>query len=143
MPTIRVDRDVYSWLQSQATPFEDNPNSVLRRIAGLGAASTPGIAPQTIGLDATPAVEPPVPVRVTAKQLARRWKIKVRHALYHRDGTFYENLRRFPGALMDPGGYIIFESEKVYEQSPYLRIGKKLNVPGGISAIPSYRPIRN
>jgi hypothetical protein len=33
--TIRVDDDVYKWLQSQAIPFEDNPNSVLRRLAGL------------------------------------------------------------------------------------------------------------
>jgi hypothetical protein len=34
-PTIRIDDDVYKWLQSQAIPFEDNPNSVLRRLAGL------------------------------------------------------------------------------------------------------------
>jgi hypothetical protein len=38
-PTIRIDDDVYNWLQSQAVPFEDNPNSVLRRIAGLGNKS--------------------------------------------------------------------------------------------------------
>lgn len=34
-PTIRIDNDVYAWLQSQARPFEDTPNSVLRRVAGL------------------------------------------------------------------------------------------------------------
>lgn len=34
-PTIRVDDDVYAWLQNQARPFEDTPNSVLRRIANL------------------------------------------------------------------------------------------------------------
>lgn len=34
-PTIRIDDEVYKWLQSQAVPFEDNPNSVLRRLAGL------------------------------------------------------------------------------------------------------------
>ena len=34
-PTIRIDDEVYRWLQSQAIPFEDNPNSVLRRLAGL------------------------------------------------------------------------------------------------------------
>jgi hypothetical protein len=33
--TIRVDDHVYEWLQSQATPFEDTPNSVLRRLARL------------------------------------------------------------------------------------------------------------
>jgi len=36
-PTIRIDEEVYGWLQAQARPFEDTPNSVLRRISGLGA----------------------------------------------------------------------------------------------------------
>lgn len=35
MPTIRIDDQVYEWLQKQARPFEDTPNSVLRRIARL------------------------------------------------------------------------------------------------------------
>jgi hypothetical protein len=35
MPTIRVDDQVWGWLKSQAQPFEDTPNSVLRRVAGL------------------------------------------------------------------------------------------------------------
>ncbi len=34
-PAIRIDDQVYAWLQEQAKPFEDTPNSVLRRIAGL------------------------------------------------------------------------------------------------------------
>ena len=38
MPTIRIDDDVYDWLQKMARPFEDTPNSVLRRVAGLDAA---------------------------------------------------------------------------------------------------------
>jgi len=39
MPTIRIDNEVYAWLQSQARPFEDTPNSVLRRIAAIDNAS--------------------------------------------------------------------------------------------------------
>jgi hypothetical protein len=39
MPTIRIDDEVYAWLQSQARPFEDTPNSVLRRIADLDDAA--------------------------------------------------------------------------------------------------------
>jgi len=31
MPTIRVDEDVWRFLQSKAKPFEDSPNDVLRR----------------------------------------------------------------------------------------------------------------
>jgi len=34
MPTIRVDAEVYAWLEGQAQGF-DNPNAVLRRFAGL------------------------------------------------------------------------------------------------------------
>jgi hypothetical protein len=39
MPTIRIDDEVYRWLQAQARPFEDTPNTVLRRIAHLGISS--------------------------------------------------------------------------------------------------------
>lgn len=39
MPTIRVDDEVFAWLQSKARPFEDTPNSVLRREAGLDRRS--------------------------------------------------------------------------------------------------------
>jgi hypothetical protein len=33
---IRIDADVWAWIRSQARPLEDTPNSVLRRVAGLG-----------------------------------------------------------------------------------------------------------
>ncbi len=39
-PTIRIDEDVYAWLQTQASPFEDTPNSVLRRVAGLTSGNS-------------------------------------------------------------------------------------------------------
>jgi negative regulator of replication initiation len=35
MPTIRIDDDVWQYLQSKAKPFEDSPNDVLRRELGL------------------------------------------------------------------------------------------------------------
>src|SRR5437870_5750691 len=35
-PTVRVDEEVYASLQARATPFVDTPNSVLRRLLGLG-----------------------------------------------------------------------------------------------------------
>ena len=116
MPTIRVDAEVYRWLQSLATPFEDNPNSVLRKVASLNDTNQ----------------------RLTARLLCKRFGVHVEHALYHRDGKFYENLKRFPGALFDPHGYVIFISEGEYRSSPYLRISQKLNVPGGVDSIPGY-----
>jgi len=37
---IRVDKEVWAELQRRAIPFEDNPNSVLRREFGIPAVST-------------------------------------------------------------------------------------------------------
>jgi len=37
VPVIRIDEEVWQWLQGQAEPLVDNPNSVLRRVAGLDA----------------------------------------------------------------------------------------------------------
>ena len=34
---IRIDGEVWSELQERAIPFQDNPNSVLRRVLGLGS----------------------------------------------------------------------------------------------------------
>src|SRR5690348_1730482 len=46
-PTIRIDDEVWAWLQSQGRVFEDTPNSVLRRIAGLHSKDAPaGSQPQ-------------------------------------------------------------------------------------------------
>ena len=36
-PVVRIDDDVWQWLQGLARPFEDTPNTVLRRVARLGA----------------------------------------------------------------------------------------------------------
>lgn len=43
-PTIRIDDDVYAWLQGQARPFDDTPNSVLRRLAQLDNEMASGAA---------------------------------------------------------------------------------------------------
>lgn len=42
---IRIDDEVFAWLQSHATAFKDTPNSVLRRIAGLDPRVDPNLAP--------------------------------------------------------------------------------------------------
>ena len=36
--TIRVDMEVFAFLQKQATPFQDSPNDVLRRFFGMDPA---------------------------------------------------------------------------------------------------------
>ena len=144
MPTIRIDEEVYVWLQSQARPFEDTPNSVLRRVAGLESPKEERkgvtVKNQKFSGESTRAIVPTALEQPNSgKRYKEKYKIPARQVLYHRDGTFYENLREFPGALCDPNGYVLFSSKDAYDSSSYLHIGLKLNVPEGISRMPGYR----
>lgn len=40
MRTIEVDKEVYGWLESQIQGFSDTPNTVLRRLLGIGTGTT-------------------------------------------------------------------------------------------------------
>jgi hypothetical protein len=48
-------------------------------------------------------------------------------------------LRRFPGALLDADGYVIFEDEQAFDACPELQVKKQVSAPKGIKAIPGYR----
>lgn len=74
----------------------------------------------------------------SGRRLNRAWGVGVAHAFYHKDGTFYNVLERFPGALFDPNGYIRFETRHAFETCPYLSIGLRVNVRGTIAQIPGY-----
>jgi 5-methylcytosine-specific restriction enzyme A len=76
--------------------------------------------------------------RMTGKLLNKKWGVGAQHALYREDGKFFMPLERFPGALFDSNGYVVFENRRDYENSPHLRIGSRVNVSGGIASIPSY-----
>jgi hypothetical protein len=138
MPTIRIDDDVYAWLQSQAVPFDDTPNLVLRRLAGLDKAASesttlseePHLRAQRISGRRSPAAD--------GESLRERWGIPAVQARFHRDGRFYEKLTRFPAALCDRNGYVVFATEKEYCKCSHLRIGEKVNVTGGIWSLPGY-----
>jgi hypothetical protein len=143
-PTIRVDEEVYDWLRGQAVPFDDTPNSVLRRIAHLDERAAEGEkAVQTnarLGqkpIKRTPGRRTPL---ATGQELIKRWGIPAVQARFHRDGHYYEHLTKFPAALCDRKGYVVFESEEEYTSCPYLHLGQQLNVEQpGIASIPGYR----
>jgi hypothetical protein len=148
MPTIRIDDEVYAWLKSKAIPFEDTPNSVLRRLAGLEKPRDMGFNAE-ISEDAKEENQmnrvgnnPGRARRLDGKYFRELWKVNVDQALYHHDGTWYENLQHFPGALFDINGYVIFRTEEEYNDCTYLHIGQQLNVPNGISSIPRYKRMR-
>src|SRR5437868_3519558 len=74
----------------------------------------------------------------TGRSLNDSWGVKARHALYRENGTWYHHLERFPGALFDANGYIIFQTEAEYRGCKYLQLGKQLSIPKEISSIPEY-----
>lgn len=154
-PVLRIDDEVWEWLKRQAEPFEDTPNSVLRRVAGIdpprrAAITSPAQPIQPATTRPPSSVEdivPPAPAtkslprlgkRVTGEGLNRAFNLGARHALYHKDGTFFERLVMFPGILCDPKGYVRFESEAQFLGDSSLNIGEKVNVPRGLWSHPRY-----
>jgi hypothetical protein len=68
----------------------------------------------------------------------REWGIPAVQCYFHKDGTWFNRLEEFPGALSDPHGYILFETESAYLNCPQIKVGEQTNVPGGIASIPGY-----
>jgi hypothetical protein len=80
--------------------------------------------------------------RDKAVRLNESWAVGADQVRYSDDGHWYATLSRFPAALFDAHGYVLFETEQKYRGSPYLNIGKQISVPKpGISAIPGYVPV--
>jgi len=70
--------------------------------------------------------------------LKRVWNIPAVQVRYHKDGTFFMPVDKFPAALCDPNGYVLFKTKEEYEKSSYLELGNRLNVRHGIWRIPGY-----
>jgi hypothetical protein len=72
-----------------------------------------------------------------AVRLNETWGVGAAQVRYSDDGHWYATLTRFPAALFDARGYVLFPTEEEYRTSPHMSIGKQISVPKpGISAIP-------
>ena len=81
--------------------------------------------------------------RDKASRLNEVWSVGAEQVRYSDDGHWYATLKRFPAALFDAHGYLLFASEPEYRASPHLRIGKQISVrKPGISAVPGYVRMR-
>src|SRR5260370_29233546 len=80
---------------------------------------------------------------ITGTKLNQAWKVGAKHALFRRSGDWYHRLERFPGALFDLNGYVVFKNRKEFISSRYLQIKEDVHVPGGISSVPTYIKKRN
>lgn len=87
------------------------------------------------------AQKPAGPRTNSGRRLNELWNIGASHALYHREGTWFNRLERFPGALCDPNGYVLFVTKAAYENSPNVHVGEQTNVPGGIHTLSGYTRI--
>ncbi len=79
-------------------------------------------------------------------KLAKEWKVNAAHSLYDKNGKFYMPLDRFPGALFDPNGYVLFNSEDEYKNCPDVKIGAgkntRVHVRRSISNLSGYKNVR-
>lgn len=77
--------------------------------------------------------------RDKAVRLNEAWGVGAAQVRYSDEGHWYATLSRFPAALFDARGYVLFATEAEYNDSPNLKIGKQIGVlKPGISAIPGY-----
>jgi 5-methylcytosine-specific restriction endonuclease McrA len=77
--------------------------------------------------------------RDKAIRLAEAWGVGALQVRYSDDGHWYAVLDRFPAALFDAHGYLLFKTKDDYTGSSHLRIGKQISIPKpGISAVPGY-----
>src|SRR3990172_12278793 len=115
-PTIRIDDHVYNWLQSKVEVFNDTPNSVLRRLAGLDG-SPPKEPAGSSSVRSSSVMEPTSapdrrPKMANGQELIKRWGIPARQARFHHESNWYGPLTKFPAALCDREGYVLFASER-------------------------------
>lgn len=77
--------------------------------------------------------------RDKAVRLNETWGVGAAQVRYSDTGDWYATFTRFPAALFDAHGYLLFLTEEEYRTSPHIRVGKLIGVrKPGISAIPGY-----
>ena len=76
--------------------------------------------------------------RITGNQLNALWSVGAQQSRYSEWGNWYSKLTKFPGALFDSKGFILFRNEEDYLNCPALEIRKQVNVTNGISSIAGY-----
>jgi hypothetical protein len=74
----------------------------------------------------------------SGKNLKKEWNIKAVQVRYHKDGTFFMPVDKFPAAFCDPNGYVLFKRKEDYEKSHDLEIGNRINIRKGVCRVPEY-----
>ena len=81
---------------------------------------------------------------ITGNFLNHKYKVGAVQARYRENGVWYHPLDKFPGALFDAGGYVVFSNEADYEGCAEVKKGpdpNHIHIKGGISSLPFYVPL--
>ncbi len=76
--------------------------------------------------------------------LQRKWNIPARETHFHKKGDFFMPITKWPGALADPNGYIVFQTEEQFKACPGVKYrgegtpNVRIGVHGGISTLRNY-----
>ena len=76
--------------------------------------------------------------RTNTAVFVARWNIKCSSARFSEWGNWYAAVNRFPAALIDTNGYIVFESLEKLNSTQGVKFTKQINVPAGISSLSGY-----
>ncbi len=76
----------------------------------------------------------------SGQEYNEKWNVGAKQAFFHKDGTFYMPLNKFPGAFFDPYGYVLFETEREYFDCAevFQAEGPRANIPKGIKTLATY-----
>lgn len=79
--------------------------------------------------------------RYEAERLKKKWGVDAVQVRYRETGNWYNLLKRFPAALFDRNGYVLFPTEESYRTAPGILIGKEIGFrkQRGISGMPGYQ----
>ena len=161
MTAIQIDDEVKIELEKRA--YENgfsvfsSPNDILRLILKLDSGTSSRTSQATHQQPGNPPTmvvprnaNTPLPSsggtrkKIGAKLLREHPHVHARKGYFSKylpaGNTPYQRPKRdeFPAVLFDPEGYFVVESEEFMLNSPYIRVGKQINVLGGISSIPGY-----
>lgn len=156
--TIRIDDEVKRELENRANEYGlgvfSDPNDVLRIVFGLDSppaskmkqASSDPIDPSQVDVFSDPSPTPrysgSTRQKIGSKLLREHPHINARRGYFSKylpaGNTPYQYPSEFPAVFFDPEGYFVVDSEESMRSSSYFRVGKQINVLGGISSIPGY-----
>jgi hypothetical protein len=77
-------------------------------------------------------------MKTKTSELVAQWGIQCASARFSEWGNWYAAVSKFPVALLDSHGYILFQTNEALRSSDGVRVTKQINIPDGISSLHGY-----